>query len=520
MAPQDTTFLCLGEFPIPTISAATSPVVPWNGSVRILCRGIPEAFLYQLSLMKNSTHTVIEKKLGLQKEAEFIINHMNTTMAGGYQCQYKTKYHWSEQSKPLEVVVTGLYDKPVLSTDQSLALIPGENISFQCSSAHTLFSRFSLAKEGDTSSPRHQHEEYQGNFSLGPVSAGFSGNYRCYGWHSSSPHVWSAPSNALEIIVTDSSKQDSMMENSIRMGMAGLVLVVLLVILAEDWNSHRVSHKEDFQELAVQRWSKYPMVIGVGAHPPHPVHLPHPLDSVHAKTHTWFSIGLASGMPSTLTALLCLQLCLSQRINTEKQNLPKPIIWAQPSTRVTKGTPVYIWCQGPKSASEYQLYFRGSIWALKRPESHRSRSKVNFFIPQMTLHTAGEYTCFYQSGELQSEPSDPLVLVVTGLYDTPKLQVHPGHEVTLGENVTFFCHLVAGTSKFFLVKEGRSNHVQQRYGKGQAEFPMGPMTRAHRGTYRCFGSYSDYTWSFPNIEESVLRVDKLDVMRRTLISIY
>lgn len=82
-------------------------MVPWNGSVRILCQGIPEAFLYQLSLMKNSTHTVIEKKLGFQKEAEFIINHMNTTMAGCYQCQYRNKDHWSEHSKPLELVVTG-----------------------------------------------------------------------------------------------------------------------------------------------------------------------------------------------------------------------------------------------------------------------------------------------------------------------------------------------------------------------------------------------------------------------------
>lgn len=97
----------LSEFPIPTISAATSPVVPWNGSVRILCQGIPEAFLYRLSLMKNSTHTVIEKQLGFQKEAEFIINHMNTTTAGCYQCQYRNKDHWSEHSKPLELVVTG-----------------------------------------------------------------------------------------------------------------------------------------------------------------------------------------------------------------------------------------------------------------------------------------------------------------------------------------------------------------------------------------------------------------------------
>ncbi|CAH6778457.1 Fcar [Phodopus roborovskii] len=270
--------LCfLSEFPTPIISAATSTVVPWNGSVRIICQGTPEAFLYQLSLMKNSTPIVIEYRMGFQREAEFIINHMNTTTAGCYQCQYRKKYHWSEKSKPLELVVTGVYDKPILSADQSHVLKPGENISFQCRSAHNLFNRFSLAKEGDTSWPQQQHEGYQGNFILGPVHPDFAGSYRCYGWHSRSPYVWSAPSDALELSVTgcrigiewtmantclflsltslDSKKQDYVMENSIRMGMAGLILVVVLVILAEYWNGHRVPHKEDCWELAAPGWS-------------------------------------------------------------------------------------------------------------------------------------------------------------------------------------------------------------------------------------------------------------------------
>ncbi|ERE61216.1 natural cytotoxicity triggering receptor 1 [Cricetulus griseus] len=200
----------------------------------------------------------------------------------------------------------------------------------------------------------------------------------------------------------------------------------------------------------------------------------------------------------TLTALLYLGLCLTQRINTGKQTLPKPIIWAKPSSRVPKGNPVSIWCQGPQSASEYQLYFEGSLFALERPKPRTLVSKVKFFIPQMTSNTAGRYYCFYQSGELQSEHSDLLVLVVTGMYDIPNLQVHPGPEVTLEEKVTFFCHLEAGTSKFFLLKEGEPNHVQQRHGNKKAEFPMGPVTGAHRGTYRCFGSYNDYVWSFPS----------------------
>ncbi|XP_051017788.1 immunoglobulin alpha Fc receptor [Acomys russatus] len=271
MVPHGTTFLCLvvclgqtictqEEFPIPTILTLANPMVSWNQSVRILCRGAPKAFLYQLSLMKKSTHTVILKKLGFQKEAEFVIDCMNATLAGCYQCQYKKKSRWSEQSKLLELVVTGLYNKPVLSTDQRLVLIPGEIISFKCSSAHNLFNRFSLAKEGEASIPWHQHEEYQGNFKLGPVNSNFSGDYRCYGWHSSSPYVWSSPSDALKLIVTvmslDSKKQDYMMKNSIYMGMAGLALVTLLVLVVEDWHSHRISHKEGCQELPAERWSK------------------------------------------------------------------------------------------------------------------------------------------------------------------------------------------------------------------------------------------------------------------------
>ncbi|KAF6078764.1 natural cytotoxicity triggering receptor 1 [Phyllostomus discolor] len=84
------------------------------------------------------------------------------------------------------------------------------------------------------------------------------------------------------------------------------------------------------------------------------------------------------------------------------------------------------------------------------------------------------------------------------MYDTPTLSVHPGSKVIPGENVTFHCHLETGTSTFFLLKEGRLSSPQRRNGKFQAEFPMGPVTTAHSGTYRCFGSYNDFMWSFPS----------------------
>ncbi|XP_013364737.1 PREDICTED: immunoglobulin alpha Fc receptor-like isoform X3 [Chinchilla lanigera] len=257
MAPRDPALLCLvlclartvlvpgpvlaqeEELPIPSISAVPGPVVPWNASVRILCGGTPEAFLYQLLVPANSTLTVVDKQLGFQQQAEFVISRVDASTARQYWCRYRRGLRWSEQSKALGLVVTGLYSKPFLSMDQHSAVIPGENVSFHCHSAHTPFDRFALAKEGDTSLPLHQHEGHQGNFTLGPVNRSFTGKYICYGWHSSSPQLWSAPSDGLELVIAASRSQDYTVENLIRMGLAGLVLLVLGILLCEAQHSQR-----------------------------------------------------------------------------------------------------------------------------------------------------------------------------------------------------------------------------------------------------------------------------------------
>ncbi|XP_043756199.1 natural cytotoxicity triggering receptor 1 isoform X1 [Cervus elaphus] len=203
-------------------------------------------------------------------------------------------------------------------------------------------------------------------------------------------------------------------------------------------------------------------------------------------------------MPSILAVLLILGLGLSQKTTTQKQMLSKPAIWVRPSFMIPKGRPAVIGCRGAGEAVEYQLHFEGGLSALERPKSPPVMNLVKFPIPAMTSHTAGQYRCSYRSGELWSELSDPLELVVTGLYDTPTLSVEPRSEVTSGENVTFRCQLETATSTFFLLKGGRSGRPQLRYGNLRAEFHLGPVTPAHRGTYRCFGSYNNHAWSFPS----------------------
>ena len=71
--------------------------------------------------------------------------------------------------------------------------------------------------------------------------------------------------------------------------------------------------------------------------------------------------------------------------------------------------------------------------------------------------------------------------------------------------MTLLCQSQGQFDTFLLTKEGaahpplrlRSKYQSQKY---QAEFPMNPVTSAHAGTYRCYGSYSSnpYLLSFPS----------------------
>ncbi|XP_025223269.1 immunoglobulin alpha Fc receptor isoform X4 [Theropithecus gelada] len=247
MDPKETTLLCLvlclgqriqaqeGNFSTPFISTRSSPVVPWGGSVRIQCQAIPDAYLTWLMMLKNSTYEKRGEKLGFWNDTtpEFVIDHMDTNKAGCYRCRYRIGLSSFRYSGTLELVVTGLYGKPSLSADRGPVLMPGENISVTCSSAHIPFDRFSLAKEGELSLPQYQSGEHPANFSLGPVDLNVSGSYRCY----------------------DSINRDYTTQNLIRMVVAGLVLVALLAILVENWHSHKALNKEASADVAEPSWN-------------------------------------------------------------------------------------------------------------------------------------------------------------------------------------------------------------------------------------------------------------------------
>lgn len=96
------------------------------------------------------------------------------------------------------------------------------------------------------------------------------------------------------------------------------------------------------------------------------------------------------------------------------ETLPKPIIRAESTYMVPKEKQATLCCQGSYGAVEYQLHFEGSLFAVERPKPPERINGVKFHIPDMNSRKAGRYSCIYRVGELWSERSDLLDLVVTG----------------------------------------------------------------------------------------------------------
>uniref|UniRef100_A0ABI8AMW9 Ig-like domain-containing protein n=1 Tax=Felis catus TaxID=9685 RepID=A0ABI8AMW9_FELCA len=252
-----------GVYNPPSLSAIPGPVVASGGNVSLSCSSpYPWQTFRLLKEGGADAPRHLELKFPREKrQALFPVGPVSTSHGGTYRCYVSPAsypYVWSLPSDPLHLQVTGLYRKPSLSAQPGPSVSWGENVTLQCRSEIWL-DTFYLSKEGSPAPPQHIHLQdttapSQVNFNMSPVTSDQEGTYRCYASSSTSPYLLSHPSDPLELLVSadailpsqdksdpnsDSHSKDYTVENLIRMGMAGLILVVLGILLFRDHSSQR-----------------------------------------------------------------------------------------------------------------------------------------------------------------------------------------------------------------------------------------------------------------------------------------
>ncbi|KAK7795252.1 hypothetical protein U0070_011589, partial [Myodes glareolus] len=370
----------------PTLRAVPKNVVTIGNEVTIICEDPSNAQEYPLYIKGYPDSQLTTSHQDTEEKDKIFISSIESHNAGQYSCFYKSPAGISEQSDTLELIVTGIYSSKItLKSQTSPVVISGGYVTLQCSSKEK-YNSFILMKEDQKFSRPMPTQNtntglFQALFTVGPVIPNQRWRFTCYGYYQNSSHLWSVPSNHLELLVSGT--------------------------------------------------------------------------------------------------------------------LQKPILWAEPSSVISIGKPMTIWCKG---TTETQVYF---LHEVRSPASwegrtfHRPDTKSMFSITSMEWYHAGQYHCYCYNSAGWSEHSDTLELVVTRVYlSKVSLSAKNSPVVKSQEYEILQCSSQEKYYSYILMKEDQkfSRPVPAQntnIGLFQTLFTVGPVNPNQRWRFTCYGYYQN-----------------------------
>uniref|UniRef100_G1PC87 Ig-like domain-containing protein n=1 Tax=Myotis lucifugus TaxID=59463 RepID=G1PC87_MYOLU len=168
---------------------------------------------------------------------------------------------------------------------------------------------------------------------------------------------------------------------------------------------------------------------------------------------------------------------------------------AQPSPVVASGENVLtLQCHAEAGFDTFALTKNEG---LTHPQHLDGQHSPDFPLGPVNRTHGGRYRCYsgHQLSSVWSAPSAPLDILVAGMYRKPSLSAQPGPSVPRGVNVTLQCGSEIWFDTFHLHREGSLDppqhlRLQDTSAPFQATFTLSPVSSAHQGTYRCYGSNS------------------------------
>ncbi|XP_057616366.1 killer cell immunoglobulin-like receptor 3DL1 [Chionomys nivalis] len=387
-------------------------------------------------------------------------------------------------------MITGLYKKPSLSAMRGPVVMSGENMTLSCTSDHQ-FDMFHLSREGVPQGhglPAEQSHRgtFQANFLL--VTMIQSGTYRCYGSFRNSSHVWSSPSAPLFISVTGSHDKPSLSAWPSPVVPNGQHVEIRCD--SNKYNTFRLykEHGEPKPQIHDKIFQKS-LLLG-------------PVTRAYAGTYRCYDYNCQC--PSELSSHSDpLEIIISGIYM-------KPFLLVLSTPLVKSGEKMTLECLSEIMFDTFILTSHrkqmiNSSFHLPA-ESHHGGSHASFSIGPVTPDHAGVYTCYGSYNQTPyewSESSDPVDIMITGLYKKPSLSAMRGPVVMSGENMTLSCTSDHQFDMFHLFREGvPQGHglpaEQSHSGTFQANFLL--VTMIQSGTYRCYGFFrnSSHVWSSPS----------------------